>query len=110
MRATKLPNKWKLVLQAAAEGEWDVAHRLVKKYEFDKDTQEIELVDVPEIPQGHYGAVSPSGELYSSVSALGLSDELGKHEAYVYGRANRAGRKRIKMGEMKGWVFWKQTS
>ena len=106
MRASELPEKWQLVLDAINRDDYDLASKLAVRFEFDRDRQREQ--------RGRksiytYFAQDTTGKVYSNANASELSRKLGKAPSYVAATvANREGRP-VMSGDLEGWVFWKEV-
>ena len=106
MRASELPEKWQLVLDALSLGDIELAHRLVVKFEFDKDKQDQRGVKT----SGYtYFARDTKGRVYSNTNASALSRRLGKASSYVTVMIRKQKGRPVSRGDLKGWVFWKEA-
>lgn len=105
MRATEAPDKWQLVLNALNIGDLELAHRLVVKFEFDKDKQYQRRVKT----SGYtYFARDTKGRVYSNTNASALSRQFGKVSSYVTSMIGKRKGRPVLNGDLKGWVFWKE--
>ena len=106
MRASELPEKWKLVLDAINRDDYDLANDLAVKFEFDRDRQQEQRGRRSNYT---YFAKDTTGKVYSSTNASKLSKKFGKARSYVGAMiANREGRP-VTSGDLEGWVFWKEA-
>ena len=106
MRASKAPEKWQLVLDAANRADYKLANELAVKFEFDRDSH-------PEQKSRRsihtYFAKDAEGKVYSNAKASELSKEFGKAPNYVSSMIVKRKGRPVASGELKGWVFWKET-
>ena len=112
MRASKAPDKWKLVLDAVNKNDYDLANKLAIKYKFASKVKEEKVYDDVrhEVLKGDYVAMDPDGKMYCHEFAAALSRYLGLAHSYV---ASAIGRLEAhggvsKSGRLKGWTFWKE--
>lgn len=106
MRATDAPDKWQLVLDALSVGDIKLANELAVKFEFDKDKQDQRGVKT----SGYtYFARDAKGSVYSNTNASALSRRLGKTSSYVAAMICKRKGRPVSNGDLKGWVFWKET-
>ena len=114
MRASKAPDKWKLVLDALNKNDYELANKLAIKYKFVSKTHEEKIVTIDDIRhtplKGDYVAMDPDGKMYCHEFAARLSTYLGLSHSYV---ATSIGRLEAnggvsRAGKVKGWKFWKE--
>ena len=112
MRATQAPDKWKLVLDAVNDDDYELANKLAVKYSFASAiNKEKATDDVRHKPlQGDYVAMDPDGKMYCHVHASAVSRHLGLSFSYVGSAIPRLEKHggAVQRGKMKGWKFWKE--
>ena len=106
MRASELPDKWQLVLDALSLGDIELAHRLAIKYEFDQNKQ----IQKSGRKSGYtYFAKDAEGKIHSSTNSAELSRRIGKATSYVTVMIRKQKGRPVSRGDLKGWVFWKEA-
>uniref|UniRef100_UPI00359FAC05 hypothetical protein n=1 Tax=Jeotgalibaca porci TaxID=1868793 RepID=UPI00359FAC05 len=105
MRATVAPEQWKKLLEAVANDDYELAHKICVTYGFDGRVLTLEK---PEVPFGHYAAMSPEGKVLHNEFASVLSRSLGFSSSYITMKIRETKGNPLKQGKMKGWVFWKE--
>lgn len=112
MRASELPDKWQLVLDAINRDDYELANKLAVKYNFASKVSEEKTVDnVRHMPlKGDYVAMDPEGKIHCHEIAAALSRYLGLSHSYVasaIGRLEKYDGLSLS-GNMKGWKFWRE--
>lgn len=112
MRASRAPEKWKLVLNAINQDDYELANKLAIKYNFAGKAHEEKVIDgIRHEPlKGDYVALDPDGNIYCHERASVLSGYLGMVHSYVVVAIPRLERHGgvAKKGRMKGWTFWRE--
>ena len=112
MRATQAPDKWKLVLDAISDDDYELANKLAVKYNFASRVYKESVVDdVRHRPlKGDYVAMDPDGKVYCHEFSSVLSKYLGLSSSYVAMALPRLEKHDgySQSGKMKGWRFWKE--
>ncbi len=105
MRASKAPEQWNKLLEAVKANDYELAHKICVTYGFDG---RVVTLEKPEVPFGHYAAMSPEGEVIHNEFASVLSRSLGFSSSYITMKIRETKGNPLKQGKMKGWVFWQE--
>ena len=112
MRATQAPDKWKLVLDAISDDDYELANKLAVKYKFSSGVYKEKAVDdVRHRPlKGDYVVMDPDGNVYCHEFSSVLSRYLDLSNSYVSTALPRLEKHDgyARSGKMKGWKFWKE--
>ena len=101
MRATDLPKEWEQLLEATRADDYDEAHRICIKYQFDRDSNYKKKKARKHI----YYWTSPSGNQGTAGSGVAMGNLMGVSTQSVIGRFGVMQSDTVEWykGERKGW-------
>ena len=100
MRATEAPEQWRKLLDAATNGDYDLAHHICVTYKFNKDERTSYKVQMRT-----YVAKSPKGEITHHESVMALARSLEFSESHLRMVVRESGKGiPFTRGGLAGWV------
>ena len=104
MRATQAPEQWRKLLDAAAKGDYDLAHHICVTYNFNKDERTTYKTQMRA-----YVAKSPKGEITYHDSVMALARSLEFSESHLRTVVRESGKGiPFTRGGLSGWEFWEK--
>ena len=104
MRATQAPEQWRKLLNAVANKNYDLAHKICVTYKFNKDNRTTYKVQMRS-----YVAKSPKGEITHHESVMALARSLEFSETHLRTVVRETGKGiPFTRGGLAGWEFWEK--
>ena len=104
MRAPQAPEQWRTLLQAVANNDYDLAHKICMTYKFNKDERTTYKTQMRT-----YVAKSPDGEITHHESVMALARSLEFSESHLRTVVRESGKDiPLTKGGLAGWEFWEK--